>query len=149
MSALAHALEVGREAIRIIGNDPVYSELDELFPVLLGVGRPGDDLNSGCVKFLHVLSGEPFVIGRHDMRPNPPSDDDEAFCRAILDQSRKRARWHPLFITSFDRARTRKVSDGPPIDGNWVEPLQIGRIQDVMKIKNISIKLWKEFNFNN
>ena len=54
-----------------------------------------------------------------------------------------------LFFGAFDRARTRKVSDAPPIDEKWVEPSQIGRILDATTIKNISIKLWKEFNFNN
>ncbi len=63
--------------------------------------------------------------------------------------ARKRARRHPLFITPLDRAQAKVCFYGPPIDGNWVEASQIGRILDATTIKNISIKLWKEFNFNN
>jgi hypothetical protein len=49
----------------------------------------------------------------------------------------KRARKHPFFYTPLDRAQTRKVSYARPIDGNWVEASQIGRILDATTIKNI------------
>ena len=111
--------------LRVVGDDPVHAQLDELLPDLRGVRGPGHDLDPGRVQSGDVLGGEPLAnSGRRCRRGRAWRARRAAPSWPILDQERKRIVSGRQLLGRLERAVVERLEDE-----TVVQPVPPDRLQ--------------------